>query len=209
MEILGKLFGSPALIKVMRLFLLNSGISFENKDIAKRSRINLSALRKELSLLFSIGFIIRQKFVKEIESIKKGKKIITKKRVEGWKINISFKYISELKDLLVGSDFLQKDDLATMFKKTGKVKLLLVAGIFIKNDDSRLDLMLVGDKLNKSKIEENIKRLGAEIGKELSYAIFETEEFVYRLDMYDKLVRDVVDYPHERIIESKEFSTYS
>jgi hypothetical protein len=31
-------------------------------------------------------------------------------------------------------------------------------------------------------------------------ALFDTEEFMYRLKMYDKLLRDVLDYPHEKIV---------
>ena len=47
----------------------------------------------------------------------------------------------------------------------------------------------------------------AEIGSELVYAIFDTKEFTYRLNMYDKLVRDILDFPHEVIFQAKELST--
>jgi len=87
------------------------------------------------------------------------------------------------------------------------VKFLLVSGIFIKNKDSRVDLLIVGDKMKRGKIEEGIRKLEAEIGAELVYAIFETKEFIYRLNMYDKLVRDILDYPHEVLLQAKELST--
>jgi len=96
-----------------------------------------------------------------------------------------------------------------MFKKVGRVKFLAVSGIFIKNKDSRVDLLIVGDKLKKNKIEEGVKKLEAEIGMELVYAVFETKEFVYRLSMYDKLVRDILDFPHEIVLQAKELSTQS
>jgi hypothetical protein len=63
--------------------------------------------------------------------------------------------------------------------------------------------------MKKSKIEEEIKKLEAEIGTELVYAIFDTKEFIYRLNMYDKLVRDILDFPHEIILQAKELSTQS
>ena len=84
---------------------------------------------------------------------------------------------------------------------------MLVSGVFIHNKDSRADILIVGDGLKKNLIEAAVKGLEAEIGKELSYAMFETQEFLYRINMYDKLVRDVLDYPHERLIASREFST--
>ncbi len=55
MEILGKLFGSPARVKVMKLFLSNEQIPFDNIDISRRAKVTLPALRKELVLLKKVG----------------------------------------------------------------------------------------------------------------------------------------------------------
>jgi len=68
-------------------------------------------------------------------------------------------------------------------------------------------LLVVGDKLRKAGIEEGVRKLEAEIGTEIVYAIFDTKEFIYRLNMYDKLVRDILDYPHEVLFQAKELST--
>ena len=67
--------------------------------------------------------------------------------------------------------------------------------------------MIVGDNLKKVAIEGGIRKLEAEIGAELTYAVFNTKEFVYRLNMYDKLVRDILDFPHEVLLQVKELST--
>jgi hypothetical protein len=61
--------------------------------------------------------------------------------------------------------------------------------------------------MNKSKIEEGMRRIEAEMGIELVYATFTTKDFIYRLNMYDKLVRDVLDFPHQVIFQAKELST--
>ena len=187
METLGKIFGSPSRIKIMRLFLLNRGKGFSTKDIVKRSRVDALIVRRELRLLSSIDFI--------------------KKHGRFWSFNALFKYASELEGFLVSSDSLDKQTIIDNFKKVGKVKLLVVSGIFIKNKNSRVDLLIVGDKMKKGKIQEGIHRLEAEIGSELVYAIFETKEFVYRLNMYDKLVRDILDFPHELVLQAKELNT--
>jgi DNA-binding transcriptional ArsR family regulator len=190
MEILGKILGNEARVKIMRLFLLNRGKGFKSLDVVKRSRTNASLVRKELRLLASINFI--------------------KKRGtagQEWYFNSAFKYGGEFEDLLVRSDSVNKEKILDNFKKAGRVKLVVISGVFIKNEDSRVDLLIVGDKLKKSKIEEGIRKLEAEIGAELVYAVFETKEFLYRLNMYDKLVRDIIDYPHEVLLEAKELST--
>lgn len=190
MEILGKILGNGARVKIMRLFLLNKGKGFRKKDIVKRSRVSSDMVGRELKLLSSISFI--------------------KKRLrtsQDWFFNSSFKYAGELEDLLVRSDSLNKKTILDNFKKVGRVKLVVVSGVFIKNNDSRVDLLIVGDKMKRGKIERGVRRLEAEIGAELIYAIFDTKEFIYRLNMYDKLVRDILDYPHEVLLQVKELST--
>ncbi|MDQ5954840.1 MAG: hypothetical protein QG583_768 [Patescibacteria group bacterium] len=187
MEILGKIFNSPARVKIMRLFLSNTNKVFTNKEIAKRSRINPDTIRREIKLLDSVGFI--------------------KKRSAGAVFNTSFKYIKEFEGLLISSDTLDKDAVVNIFKKVGRVKLLIISGVFIKNKESRVDILIVGDKMNKSKIEEGMRKIEAEMGIELVYATFTTKDFIYRLNMYDKLVRDVLDFPHQVIFQAKELST--
>lgn len=187
MEILGKILGSSARVKIIRLFLLNKNSGFTIKDIAKRSRVSPSIVRRELRLLGSISFL--------------------KKRPNDYIFDHNFKYWRELEALLINTDTLDQETIADTFKKVGKVKLLLISGIFIKNKDSRVDLLIVGDKMRKGRIEEGIRKLEAEIGAELSYAMFDTKEFIYRLNMYDKLVRDILDFPHEVISQAKELST--
>ena len=190
MEILGKILGNGARVKIMRLFLLNRSKGFKNKDIVKRSRISPDAVRRELRLLASVNFIKRR----SLASL-------------DWYFNPLFKYGEEFKDLLLSSDTLNKQVILNNFKKVGRVKLIIVSGIFIKNDDSRVDLLIVGDKMKRGKIEKGVHKLEAEIGVELIYAIFDTKEFIYRLNMYDKLVRDILDYPHEVLLQAKELST--
>jgi len=187
MEILGKILGSQARVKIMRLFLLNREKSFNTKDIEKRSRVVKHLLNKELRLLASIGFI--------------------RKRNDQWHFNNDFKYTNEIEDLLINFNSINKGIILETFKKVGKIKLLIVSGIFIKDKDSRVDLLIVGDHVRKAKFEEGIRKLEAEIGTELVYASFDTKEFNYRFNMYDKLVRDILDFPHEVILETKELST--
>ena len=187
MEILGKILGSPARVKIMRLFLLNRSSGFKNKDIVKRSRVSATIVRSELNLLKSVGFV--------------------KKRSDSWHFDPSFKYGKEIENLLISPDSWSKESVLGNFKNAGKMKLVIVSGVFIQNGDTRVDILVVGDKMKKGRVEEGIRKLEAEMGVELIYAIFETKEFLYRLNMYDKLVRDVLDFPHEVILQSKELST--
>jgi hypothetical protein len=101
-----------------------------------------------------------------------------------------------------------QEDLIARFKQVGRMKLLIVAGVFIGQEKSRADLLLVADKIKKTLLNQVIKGLEAEIGKELNYVVFDSKEFKYRLDMYDKLVCDIIDKPHEKLFDSGQLSTY-
>lgn len=199
MEILGKLFGTPNRVKIMRLFLLNSESGFDVSSVSDHVRANRVSVRKELNLLSQIDFLKQKKIEKKTQ---KGIK-----KVAGFILSPDFKYMKEMKRLLVDAEFLTQEEIAKRFKRAGRIKMLVLAGVFTKDDSSRLDFMLVGDNFKKSVLDRIIRVLESEIGKELAYAIFDSEEFRYRLSMYDKLIRDVLDFPHKKIIDTGAFTT--
>ena len=187
-DILGAIFNSPARVKMMRLFLLNQENVFKPSDVSKRSNISPTHVRREITIL------AKSKFIKRKKEKKNGKLI------DGWAFNSKFEHTNSLTNLLFGAEFIDKEELSRRFKSSGRIKLLLLSGVFNHSENSRLDLLLVGDNLRRPIIEKIIRSLEAEIGKEISYAVFETPEFVYRASMYDKLIRDIIDFPHEKVI---------
>ena len=46
-----------------------------------------------------------------------------------------------------------------------------------------------------------VRALEAELGIEIRYATFSTDDLLYRVGMYDKLTRDVFDYPYQILID--------
>jgi hypothetical protein len=206
MDILAKLFGGTARVKIMRLFLLNPDQGFEASDVSERSRLSSSATRQAVTQLGAMSLIKKRAFVKEVTNKRTGK--IKKKRVQGWFLNPEFPYIRETKALLVEGDFFKHDELVKRFRPAGKVQLLVVSGVFIQQSDSRLDVLIVGDNINKKYVQKAVSVLESELGKELSYAVFDSANFKYRVSMYDKLLRDMFEFPHEQLLASKEFSTF-
>ena len=201
METLAKLFGGQARVKIMRLFLLNSDKAFDVEDISSRSRVTKPNTRVELNALGAMSFIKHKTIFKDGS---RG----SKKKVTAFYLNPSFQYLEAIRDLLVDPNLLAEDGLTQRFKQIGKVKLMIASGVFIGNTESRVDMLLVGDKLKKNILQQVMKGLEAEIGKELDYVVFDTEEFKYRLDMYDKLVCDVLDVPHLKLVDNGQLSTY-
>lgn len=200
METLGRLFGSTAIIKILRLFLFNPDCAFEAKGVIKRTKVDSDTVRTEVSMLERIGFLKRRSFYKEIEYKKSGRMVRKKKRVSGWILDSKFVYLESLQRFFIQTASVGADEVSKKLRNVGKLKLVIVSGVFIQNWDSRIDLLIVGDAMKKLKLDSAIKDIEAELGKELRYAAFSTNDFKYRLSMRDRLVRDILDFPHLKLV---------
>lgn len=191
METLGKLFGSIHKVKIMRLFLLNPELTLGAKEVSDRAKINKTVAGRELKLLEAVGFLLAKK----------------KGNHRFWQLDISFPFISSLRDILKNDLISRKKRLIQQFSRCGAINLIVISGIFLGDSDSRADLLIVGKKLKRTSIARVIKDLEAEVGKELNYAVLDTSDFQYRLNACDKFVRDVLDYPHSVILDKVGLST--
>ncbi len=200
METLTKLFGTSAKVKIMRLFLSNEDQVFNNADISKKTKVSLANVRKELNILEKINLVKRKVFYKEIEKKKAGKIIIEKKKNNGWVLDKSFSLLSPLKNLLIKSSPLESKEIISRLKKGGNLKLVIISGVFVQEKDSRVDILIVGDNLDNSYLDRAIHTIESEIGQELIYSVLETADFIYRLGVYDKLLRDILDFSHKKLI---------
>lgn len=201
MDTLTAIFGSVVKVKILRLFLFNETSSFLLREIVERTKSPANLVKKDLNILEKADILRIKKTIKDVQ-VKKGKNIVTKK-VEGvgYYLNSKYPYLDPLKNLLTITSLRVDESLTKRFTNAGKIKLFIVAGVFTQNWDSRVDLLLVGEDLNISKIENVIKIIESEIGKEIAYSAFETQDFEYRLGIHDRLVRDILDYPHVTLLD--------
>jgi hypothetical protein len=122
-------------------------------------------------------------------------------------LNPSFSHKKTLADLILENSTLNRQALLKKMKATGKLKLLVLSGILTGVTEGQLDILIVGKDIESKKVDRAIREIEAEIGRELAYAVFDTDDFIYRMNMYDKLIADVLDYPHERLIDVLPIST--
>jgi len=195
--ILEQLFESQPKVKLLKFFFRNSKDVFQPKQIFRRLRSNISILRRELNKLEDIGVIKQKKawltFSKKRGGVKKEKRLV-------YYLNPGFDFVNELRNLILKSTVASKDDLVNSARKLGNIKLFLLAGVFTGDESSRADLLIVGDKINHRKLNNFLKDLEAEVGKELNCAVMTSKEFNYRYDMYDRFVRDLLTGKSEILI---------
>jgi len=200
METLTKLFGNAAKVKIIKLFVFNSNHPFDVRQVAERTKESIPKVRGEIHNLDKMGLIHSRVFYKNVEARKNGRKTTRKVKTHGWILNDEFQSLDPLRYFLVHTNHLTHKDLIRKLSRGGALKILIVSGVFIQNPESRVDLLVVGDHIRRGVVENAIRTIEAEIGKEIRYAIFETTEFRYRLGMYDKLIRDILDFPHEKVL---------
>lgn len=185
-EILNKLFGSPYRVKILRFFISNPNDSFYFKDLATRLQFANHIIRREFSVLSKINFL---------KSSKRDKN-------EKWFLNHSFLFLKPLRNLILFASPISSNELIEKIKKAGRLKLVVLSGALIEEDnDSKIDVLVIGDNLNRSSFNKVLKNIEAEVGKELSFVLMPVKEFLYRVDIRDKFVREILESPHEIILD--------
>ncbi|MBL7053059.1 MAG: hypothetical protein ISS02_00125 [Candidatus Portnoybacteria bacterium] len=183
-EILEKLFDSPVKVKLLKLFLRNPDQFFTLSEVRKRTKSDLSTCRSQIA---------------KLESIKLIKSRIKSKKKE-YAVNSNFDFYKELRTLVLKSSPASKKKILRRIRGLGKINLAVLSGVFMNTDIARVDLLIVGDGIKNKKLSSFFKDLEAEIGKEIDYVVLSTKDFKYRFDMFDRFIRDVLEKPHEKLI---------
>ena len=201
MELLARLLGGVERVKIMRFFLHHEDIILSLSEVSDKTKSKSALARKELTALTNIGFIEKKKS-KMVITTGAGKKVYSKvKEISGYKLNTNFPHNQALKELLFDFQSLDKKELVARFKLIGRIKLFVLSGVFIGDTKSRVDILIVGEGIKRQKAEKVLESLSAELGREVVYSIMDVEEYEYRYKMYDKFLRDIIDMPHEKVID--------
>ena len=201
MEILTKLFGNVTKVKLMRLFLFNPDNAYSSSEIVERSKSSSKEVRKELAGLINVGIVRKRAITREIHTKKKKKIVVRKVNDVGYFLDQKFPYMQALKNLLITVSLHADDSLVRKFNSVGRVKFFVASGLFIHEWDTRVDLLIAGDDLNLNRLDAVIKSIEAEVGKEITYSAFETSDFEYRYGIHDRLIRDILDFPHTTLVD--------
>ena len=183
-EILEQLFDSPIKVRLLKLFLRNKELSFTLQEAAKRIRSNSNTCQSQIRKLDSIKFITGR--------TKKGRKY--------YSLNSDFDFYNELKTLVLKSSPASKNRIFKRLKGLGRISLVILSGIFVNIENARIDILIVGDNIKKKNLSSFLKDLEAEVGKEIDYVVLSVSDFKYRHDMFDRFIRDILEKPHEKLI---------
>lgn len=184
MDSLERLFGSPTRLRLLRLFLFNKDMGFQFDDIVRRTKLPPDSVRSVLNELIA-------------------SKLLQKKASHPaqYRVNLRFEHLAAIDAFIRQTTSVRPTDVAIALKKAGALKLIALSGLFTGTVESQVDLLVVGDNLNDRALTNAVRALEAELGREIRYASFVTTDFRYRMGVYDRLLRDVFDYPHRLVLD--------
>jgi|SRR3989344_129472 len=207
-DVLEKLFESGPKVRILRVCMRNPDTMFTLEELASRSQLKQSVIKREIAKLIGIR-IIESGIVKISKEIKRkigrGKRTkikitIKSKKAKVYFANKHFALFTELQNLITKSSVASKKEITNKIRTLGNVKLALVSGVFTNNENARTDLLIVGDRIKPGKINSFLSKIESDIGKSIHYTLMDTSEFKYRMDMYDRFLRDILEFPHEKLI---------
>jgi len=118
-------------------------------------------------------------------------------------LDTDFEFFYELKDLISKSSPAEKGQMVDKLNRVGRIKLAIASGVFINKenlDPLITDLLIVGDDIDRRKLRTFLRSAEAEVGKEIRFTVMDKDEFQYRLAMFDRFVRVLLEGPHEKLI---------
>jgi hypothetical protein len=189
------LFGSQARVKLLRFFLFNPSKEFTFDDMCKRARLVRRTARTEITALEKAGVISKRTLYIVLPGKEKKSKAI------GYGLNRKFNELQALQTFLFETAPIDGKNLLSHLRKAGVIDFLAVAGVFVREFEQQLDVLITMKKLAPAKIETAIRALEAEIGIEIRFAMMTSDDLLYRVGMNDKLARDVFDYKHQILVD--------
>lgn len=183
-EILEHLFGSKSRSRLLRFFVLNPGKEVSMKELKEKMNVDGRKIRGDINMLLKIDFVT--------QTVRKKEQFFT--------LNESFPYYVELRNLFIKANTYPQCKELKRINEAGRVKLIMISGIFLNYDKSRLDIFIVCDDMSRTKLAKSIEFVEAEIGREVRYMAMTSEEMNYRLDMMDRFLIDFLSAPHDIVV---------
>jgi len=192
MEELETLFSSRPRVKVLRSFLFQPDRVFSARDLADQTGAAASTVRKHARELTTIDFLHQS----ETDDTEDGQMRTV------WRLNKDCPLRDPLHELMLMYEDVQLADVRDRVAETGSISLLIAAGVLIGTANTPVDLLIVGEGVDKDDLGNALARIESAMDTELRYTLFNEDEFQYRYNVYDKLIQSVFENDHEVLVDT-------
>ncbi len=181
---LERLFGSQTRTQLLVIFLNNPNSHFYGRELARKLKLGINSVRRELINLNKLGILKSKSSSNRQEFI----------------VNKDFILYPELKKII--QKVADTDDEVTQNIRTlGRIDLAVLCGLFMKDEHSKTDLLLVGN-INLKKLKRFVKNFYKKTGKEINYTVMLKKEFEYRGICRDRFLHNIFSRKKKVIIDN-------
>jgi len=164
-------------VKMLELFFLNTEEMYYVRQITREIKEEINAVRRELARLLSCGLL---------KSEERGNRLY-------YFLNKRYLYYQEIQQMIVKGTGLGKK-IRKKRRKLGKLNFVMFSGRYIRGLNptrDEVDLLVIGD-IVLPELQALVKEVEKHLGRELNYAVFSLEEFVFRKTRRDPFVMDIL-----------------
>lgn len=188
------LFGSKTRYKLLQLFLNNPNRSFYVREITRKIGEQINSVRRELSNLLSIGIIISDSsnnrlYYEVNQKFDKYKELVSLFSRGGGKKVATDKGKTKAEPVAPAKDDAKLP--ANREKVLGNVSLVVLCGIFTRDQRAPADVLIVGN-VTPAGVKAYVEHLESTIDGEVRYLVLSDEEFAYRQRIKDRLTSTIL-----------------
>lgn len=168
---------SQARVKMLELFFTNVDEMFYVREITRRTKEEINAVRRELERMVNVGLL---------KSEERGNRLY-------YSLNHRYVFFQELQQMVTKNSGLGLK-LRKLRRKLGTISFVMFSGKFVRRKpiaQGEVDILVIGD-LVLAELDAIIKEEEQIINREINYAVFSDDEFAFRKQRRDPFIMDVL-----------------
>lgn len=204
-DFLSEILGNQARARILRLLSAAADTEYTLDEIRKKAQVkSVATVQRELNALSRLGIL--KTGLGETEGVIVVEKNQKPARAKIWALDREHPYAQALRLFVRDTQQPIDEGVVSELRRSGKLCLVIASGKFLDVEGGAgergcIDLIIVGEGMNEAKVQTTLRAIEADRGREIFYAIFSPKEFKFRLDVQDRLIRDVLDYPHHILFD--------
>ncbi|NCN45836.1 MAG: hypothetical protein COU63_03110 [Candidatus Pacebacteria bacterium CG10_big_fil_rev_8_21_14_0_10_36_11] len=164
-------------VKMLELFFTNPEEMYYVREITRAIKEEINAVRRELDRLLGSGLL---------KSEQRGNRLY-------YSLNNHYLYFQEFQQMIAKSIGLGKK-IRRLRRKLGQLDFVMFSGKFvrgIKPTQNEVEVLVIGDVV-LPELQALMKEEEKERGRELNYAVFDSQEFEFRKTRRDPFIMDIL-----------------
>jgi len=189
------IFGSKTRVKLLQIFFRHPDKLFYVRELSRLADLQLNTIRRELANLEMVGVITTAQTVA-------GDGSSGTERSKYFKLNNGNLLIPELKALLFKAQVLEEQEFINdLKKKAGRLNFFLLSGIFVSDDASPTDMLLVGE-IKENVLARLVKDFEKVVSSPIRYTVMTGKEFEERREIGDRFLYGVLEAKHMVVVDN-------